>query len=88
MNHPPPNIAALRWKCRRGMLELDLLLAPFLENEFSSLTESEQQLFIRLLEESDQDLFNWLIQREIPSKPDIAEFINKILNYAKTGARH
>ena len=78
------NIAALRWKCRRGMLELDLLLAPFLENKFSSLSEDEQLLFTRLLDENDQDLFNWLIRTEAPQDVAQTHLIGKILMYAQT----
>jgi antitoxin CptB len=51
----------LRWACRRGMLELDLLLSPFLENAFSHLNTDQQQLFELFLTENDQDLYAWIL---------------------------
>jgi antitoxin CptB len=51
------NNTRLRWACRRGMLELDLILLPFFENQFSQLSEIEQQAFAALLAEPDQDIY-------------------------------
>ena len=47
MKEIPPR---LRWSCRRGMLELDVLLGNFLEEAYFGLTPSEQELFVKLLE--------------------------------------
>ena len=47
----------LRWKCRRGMLELDLVLNQFLEQDFSTLDAPAQQAFETLLEAGDEDLW-------------------------------
>lgn len=82
----PEKQARLRWQCRRGMLELDILLGHFFDNCFLALSTSEQLLFEQLLSCQDQDLFNWLIQREIPNDPAIALMIERILSYAKTAA--
>ena len=49
----------LLWGSRRGMLELDLVLTPFVENVYESLSEEDQQRYQRLLLEQDQDLFAW-----------------------------
>ncbi|RLJ20820.1 succinate dehydrogenase assembly factor 2 [bacterium endosymbiont of Escarpia laminata] len=54
-------INRLRWQCRRGMLELDLLLFAFLENEYSSLDRETRKDFSTLLEYPDQTLQSWLI---------------------------
>lgn len=51
----------LVWQCRRGMLELDIILIPFLENNFDGLTQSQQLLFSELLTEEDPDLYTWLM---------------------------
>ncbi len=56
----------LRWAVRRGMLELDLILAPFLDNVYDQLPTDEQQMFQDLLECEDQDLFNWLLDKHEP----------------------
>ena len=54
----------LRWRCRRGMLELDLLLTRFLTEKIDTLDESQAQLLDRLLTYPDQDLFDWMMARK------------------------
>jgi antitoxin CptB len=54
----------LVWHSRRGMRELDLLLLPFVEQVLPQLQEEQQWHYRQLLEEEDQDLFSWLVQRE------------------------
>ena len=51
----------LRWKCRRGMLELDSLLNNFLNLGYNALTLRERAEFENLLNQSDQKLFTWLL---------------------------
>lgn len=46
----------LYWQCRRGSLELDLLLRSYLENDYPSATEQKRQQFIELLKLEDDDL--------------------------------
>ena len=50
----------LRWHCRRGMLELDLLLTRFLETRFATLDTAQLREFERLLELEDQELWERL----------------------------
>ncbi|WP_299592013.1 succinate dehydrogenase assembly factor 2 [uncultured Microbulbifer sp.] len=61
----------LFWACRRGMLELDLVLLPFLENVYETLPEDDKQRFITLLDEQDQDLFAWFLRRDDPEDPEL-----------------
>ncbi len=68
----------LVWASRRGMLELDLVLQPFLENHYSNLSEANQDRFCRLLEEEDQDLFVWFMRRQDPEDPDLLEIVQVI----------
>jgi len=74
----------LYWHSRRGMLELDLILAPFLQERFDSLEPVDQARYERLLTAEDQDLFKWFIGRERPADPDMAVIVSKILEYART----
>ncbi|MDQ8039160.1 MAG: succinate dehydrogenase assembly factor 2 [Rickettsiella sp.] len=60
------NINRLRWQCRRGMLELDLLLIPFFDRYYLGLSASDKLLFERLLSYEDQDLYRILIKRHAP----------------------
>lgn len=58
----------LRWKCRRGTLELDLLLQQFLERDYARLDTQAQNRFEALLALGDEDLWA-MIQGEL--KPPI-----------------
>ncbi|MHB8455392.1 MAG: FAD assembly factor SdhE [Acidiferrobacterales bacterium] len=49
----------LRWRCRRGSLELDLILADFMNRCYSSLSAQERAGFEELLEQPDQSLGDW-----------------------------
>lgn len=55
--------STIKWRCRRGMLELDIFLIPFCENSYPTLSAKEKKIFIDLLEENDVDLFEWLMGR-------------------------
>ncbi len=68
----------LRWGSRRGMLELDLILMPFVENIYPTLSAEEQALYERLLECEDQDMFSWFLRREQPGEPDIRRIVDII----------
>jgi|TARA_B110000914_G_scaffold118258_1_gene103351 antitoxin CptB len=67
------------WHSRRGMLELDLLLVPFARQVFELLSHPDQMLYSELLEEEDQDLFTWLMQRSPPNDPRFGPIIRQIL---------
>jgi Uncharacterized conserved protein len=60
------------------MLELDLILLPFLDNIFPSLTEQQQLLFEKLLECEDQDMFQWFLRKSDPEEADILTIVNII----------
>ncbi|MET0916857.1 MAG: succinate dehydrogenase assembly factor 2, partial [Burkholderiales bacterium] len=53
----------VRWHCRRGMLELDLILNRFLDRHLSSLTGDELKRFKEVLEFEDDDLWHVLSGR-------------------------
>jgi len=84
MNTIPPR---LRWACRRGMLELDVLLNKFLEGAYLQLTNTDQATFMALLECSDQDLFLWLTGQSKPSEPVLAQMVDQIISYARQSNR-
>lgn len=46
----------LYWQCRRGNLELDLLLKNYLENDYPSACEAEREKFAQLLKLDDEEL--------------------------------
>lgn len=73
------DIRRLTWQCRRGMLELDVLLVPFMQEAFSDLSEDDQARFVKLLDSEDQDLFMWFMQRSEPEDEDAKRMVNIIL---------
>lgn len=68
----------LLWASRRGMLELDLILQPFVENVYPSLNTADQGLYEALLEEQDQDLFAWFLKRQNPEDPHLLRIVSLI----------
>lgn len=79
-------MSRLRWRCRRGMLELDLLLQPFLESGYEALDEAEQGVFLQLLELPDQELFEQLMEIRAPEKKEFSRVIAKIRHAATAQA--
>ena len=68
----------LRWQCRRGLLELDLLFVRFLDQHYSALNVEEQGAFQRLLEQPDQSLLAWLQGQQEPPF-ELKSIINKVI---------
>ncbi len=57
----PIRKAKLAWRCRRGMLELDLILQRFMDTYLDCLNEAEIADFEMLLMSPDPDLFSCLM---------------------------
>jgi len=72
--------AKLRWACRRGMLELDVLLAPFVEEGYDALSEQQKADFERLLACDDPDLFAWFMGHNRSDDAAIQALIELIVN--------
>ena len=73
----------LRWKCRRGMLELDIMLANFFDQHYDALNEKDKQLFIQVLEMDDTQLFACLMQAETVQDQDLMEMLRRISDAKK-----
>lgn len=52
--------ARIRWRCRRGMLELDIVLLRFMDNHYAQLDARQRELFEVLLTHADHDLWNMI----------------------------
>lgn len=74
-NDSENKLSKVRWRCKRGMLELDLMLQNFCEVAYVSLAPEKQQLFEELLEEADQDLQRWLVGTEPASNRKFQDMI-------------
>ena len=60
------------------MLELDLILLPFLENVYPGLAQADKESYWALLEEQDQDMYAWFMRREDPIKPELQRIVDII----------
>jgi antitoxin CptB len=49
-----------RWRCRRGLLELDIVLQRFMDEYYAKLDEGELQQFEILLDLPDNDLWDMI----------------------------
>ncbi len=76
-------VARLKWACRRGMLELDVLLMPFVEQAFDDLDEDQQLIFERLLTSDDPDLYAWFMGHQPCHDEDLRGMVKLILDRVK-----
>ena len=65
----------LRWRCRRGMKELDLLTLGYLERYYPGASAEDQQAFAELLEVQDPLLMSYVVGRQTPADPAMARVI-------------
>ncbi len=72
------DLGRIRWKCRRGMLELDLMLLKFIEHDYVSLSDAEKHIFELLLDEPDPVLQDYLYGLALPGNPQVSGLIKKI----------
>ncbi|MCU7923490.1 MAG: succinate dehydrogenase assembly factor 2 [Candidatus Thiodiazotropha sp. (ex Dulcina madagascariensis)] len=72
------NIERLRWQCRRGMLELDVLLEAFLEQHYVTLSPRLKRHFVQLLEFPDPIIHAWCVKGQQPEDEEFAELISSI----------
>jgi len=70
----------LFWQSRRGMLELDVLLVPFVREVYPDLDEVNQARYRKLLACEDQDMFGWFMEREEPADEDLRLVVRMILD--------
>ncbi|MGX5673508.1 MAG: hypothetical protein ABS98_14895 [Lysobacteraceae bacterium SCN 69-48] len=68
----------LRWRCRRGMRELDQLLERWLDRAWRQSPTDEREVFLRLLDTEDDKLWRWFLGHEVPGDVEIAALIERI----------
>jgi antitoxin CptB len=71
-------IGKLRWRCRRGMKELDVLLSRYLEEEYRDATPEHQQAFRQLLDSQDPLLYAYFLGREPPPDAVLSSLLERI----------
>lgn len=76
------SIDKIKYSARRGMLELDIILAPYLDNCYINESIESKKLFVEFLASEDSDLFEWLFKGG--TAPDrYHDLISKIISAKK-----
>ncbi|MDP5325328.1 MAG: succinate dehydrogenase assembly factor 2 [Litorivicinaceae bacterium] len=68
----------LYWHSRRGMLEIDVMLMPFTQHHFKTLSDADQVAYRQLLDCEDQDIWEWLRGFKPPEDPNLARIVIEI----------
>jgi antitoxin CptB len=68
----------IRWRCRRGLLELDLVLAACVERLLPTMTAPEVDVFKALLDRSDNDLWDLINGRLEPAPGPEAQLVARL----------
>lgn len=74
----PSNLSRLKWQCRRGMRELDVLLSSYLERVYPTSSTEDQRAFARLLELSDPELLSYLLKGDDPEDVELARVVQRL----------
>lgn len=70
----------LRWRSRRGLLELDVVLKDFLDRRYPGLTPAEQEAFEQLLTVPDETLLAYVQGKQNPPEKELMQLIAKLRN--------
>jgi antitoxin CptB len=80
MGEADAELKRLRWRCRRGMRELDQLLTRWLDREWTAASDSQREVFLRLLDSEDDRLWRWFLGHE--TAPDAA--LDSLIQHIRT----
>lgn len=76
------DLARLRWRCRRGMRELDVMLTRYLDRVWATASPAERTAFVQLIELQDPELFGYLVGRTTPTEDPLRAVIATIRQLA------
>jgi antitoxin CptB len=71
-------LSELKWRCRRGMLELDIFLQKFMQHGYAKLDDSGRNDFYEILEFQDQELVELLLGKVSAMDRHINDIARKI----------
>jgi antitoxin CptB len=78
-------IERIRWRCRRGLLELDIVLGRFVDRHYGRLDEAQRAAFDILLEVPDALLWDMITGRQSPPQDDTQQRnLNAVLALLRT----
>lgn len=68
----------LRWRCRRGMKELDVLLQRYLQHDWPDAAAAERATFLRLLDLPDPELAAYCLGRAVPEDAEFVALVGRL----------
>jgi antitoxin CptB len=71
-------VYTLRWRCRRGMKELDVLLTRYLDRDYHNVPPGQRQAFEDLLERADPEILDYILGRKAAESRDLALVIARL----------
>ena len=77
-NMPEQVTSGLRWRCRRGMLELDILLNGFIDTQYTHLSSEQKNIFDQVLDYPDQLLFDLFLGHMESSDNSVSDLVQTI----------
>ena len=80
------NINKVIWASRRGLLELDLLLEPFIRSEFTKMSDFDQSHLYEFLKLDDDELFDFFLgSKEVPQQ--FLALVSEVLKFHAKGEK-
>ena len=80
MTDDEAELRRLRWRCRRGMRELDQLMLRYLDQRWRDAPADERNQFERLLDCEDDRLWRWFLSRETVADAGLDELLRRIVD--------
>ena len=68
-------LSRLRWLCRRGMKELDLVMTTYLDEHYENASPDQRLQFGKLLEMADPDLYRLLLGRDTAADAETRQLV-------------
>ena len=75
-----PELNRLRWRCRRGMKELDQLLVRYIDRCHAGADAADRAAFEALLACEDDQLWRWFLGRDTPTDPELQRIVQRIVS--------
>jgi antitoxin CptB len=83
---PDAETRRLRWRCRRGMKELDVMLERFVQLALTGAGELERGALAELLALPDPVLAGYLLGGDTPAAPHLAQLVGRIRSLCRSRA--
>jgi antitoxin CptB len=78
-------LGRLRWSCRRGIRELDVLLTRYVDEQYSTASAADQEAFRQLLEAQNAAIYAYCLGQETPPTAELRALIGRITSGAAAG---